>query len=206
VGWFVGRVAFRGERGYTQARSKKASGTVITAPSPNQRCSKEIGRKPQERSPQQRTRAALIEMARGAAKPGAHELGLAATATAGNRKVGFAALRISARKKDKEVAFDTFIGTALRDRGRIQEQGTAFALLVRGPYFRVPDLDHPTAEALLAPPKPFLGKATLSREPAETVSWKGDLRVKLPGFGVVPLAGPRFKTAMCLDSGCQSKK
>ncbi|HKZ15296.1 MAG TPA: hypothetical protein VJL81_15775 [Solirubrobacterales bacterium] len=206
VGWFVGLVAFRGERGYTRVRSKKAFGTMTNAPSPNKNCAKETGRKPQERSPPQRTRAALITMARRAAKPGAHLLALGATATAGNRTVGFGAVRLSASRKGKEFAIDTFLGTARRDRGRIQEQGTAFALLVRGPYFRVPDLTRMTSEAALAPPKPFRGDATYRRESADQVSWAGDLRVDLPGFGVVPLAGPTFKTAMCLDSGCRPKK
>lgn len=206
-GWFVGLVAFRGERGYTKVRSKKAFGTMINTPGANKKCARKIGRKPQERSPQQRARAALITMSKHAAEPGAHVLGLGATATAGNRRVGFGALRVSVRKKGKEVAFDTFIGTAIRDRGRIQEQGTAFALLVRGPYFKVPDLTHPTTEALLAPPKPFLGGATLRRDPtADTVSWRGDLRVKLPGFGALPMAGRSFKAVMCADSGCRSKK
>jgi hypothetical protein len=206
VGWFVGLVTFRGERGYTRVRSRKAFGTVIDAPSPSKNCAEESGRKPQERSPQQRTRAALIAMARRGANPGAHLLALGATMTAGSRKVGFAALRLSARRKGKEVAIDTFIGTALRDRGRIQEQGTAFALLVRGPYFKVPDLTKMTSEAVLAPPKPFRGDATYRRESADKVSWAGDLRVKLPGFGVVPLTGPAFKAVMCLDSGCRPDK
>lgn len=206
AGWFVGLVAFRGERGYTRVRSKKAFGTVTNAPSPNQSCAKETGRNPHERSPQQRTRAALITMARRATKPGAHLLALGASATAGNRKIGFGAARLSASRKGKEVAIDAFVGTALRDRGRIQEQGTAFDLLVRGPYFKVPDLTAMTSEAVLAPPKPFRGEATFRRESADQVSWEGDLRVDLPGFGVVPLAGPTFKTAMCLDSGCRPKK
>lgn len=200
VGEFVGLIAFRGEHGYTRVRRKRAFGTVGIAPAPT--CQKSIGRKPQVRSPHQRARAALITTARRAAKPESHLLGLGASALGGNQKVGFAALRLSVRHKRKEFAFDTFVAVATRDLGRIHEYASAGELLARGPFFKVPDLTHPTVEAVLAPPKPFLGSATFSRESADEVSWKGDLRVKLPGFGVVPLTGPTFKSVMCADSGC----
>jgi hypothetical protein len=205
VGHLVGRVTFRGERGYTLARSKKVLGTVVSLPDADRKCPDEAGHKPRHRSPQQRGRSALVEMARLAANPGAHLLVLGAGSKAGNRTVSFGAERVSGSRKGKEVAFDTFIATATRDRGRIKELGTAIALLVHGPYFKVPDPTRLTSEAVLAPPKPFLGSATYRRESADKVSWKGDLRVKLPGFGAVPLAGSTFKAAMCLDSGCPSE-
>jgi hypothetical protein len=201
-GWFVGHVAFRGERGYTRARSRKIFGTVSNFPDPSKKCHAKAGRAPHERSPKQRSRAAMLAMARRSTKPGAHLLGLGAKEAAGNRTVGFAAVRLSAMHKGKEVTIDTFVAAALRDRGRIQEQATAFALLAFGPYFKVPDLRHRTSEAVLAPPKPFLGSATFTRESADKVSWEGSLRVNLPGFGVVPLTGPTFKAVMCADSGC----
>jgi hypothetical protein len=204
TGWFVGHVAFRGERGYTQARSTKVAGTVSNFPSPTEKCGGKIGGTPPERSPKQRARAALLAMSRRAAEPRTHLLGLGATKMAGNRKIGFAAVRLSATHKGKEATIDTFIGEVRRDRGRIQEKGTAFALLAIGRYFKVPDLTHMTSEAVVAPPKPFRGEATFQRESAEQVSWAGDLRVKLPGFGVVPLTGNGFKTVMCEDSGCRT--
>ncbi len=204
VGTFIGLLAFRGEHGYTRARVHKVAGTVTTVPSPTKKCPDDAGRKPHQRSPHQRARAALTEMARRAAHPEAHLLALRVGATVGNQRVSFRAERVSGSEKGKEVAFDTFIGTASRDLGPIHEVGTATDLLASGPYFRVPDLVHLTAEAVLAPPKPFLGSATYHRESADKVSWEGDLRMKLPGFGAVPLAGPKFKAAICLDSGCES--
>jgi hypothetical protein len=205
VGQLVGRVTFRGERGYTVARSKKVLGSVVSLPGLRRKCPDESGHKPRHRSPQQRGRAALVEMARRAANPGAHLLVLGARSKAGKHTVSFAAERVSGSRKGKEIAFDTFIATAIRDWGRIKEEGTALALLVHGPYFKVPDLTRLTSEAVLAPPNPFLGSATYQRESADKVTWKGDLRVKLPGFGAVPLAGSTFKAAMCLDSGCPSE-
>jgi hypothetical protein len=206
VGWFTGLISFRGERGYTRARAHKVFGTVINVPRPGRKCHSMAGKKPQERSPEHRARTAMLAMSKRAKESGAHLLGLATKKVAGNRKIGFAALRLSATHKGKEAALDTFVGTAIRDRGRIQEQGTAFALLAIGPYFKVPDLDHMTSEAVLAPPKPFLGSATFQRESADAVSWAGDLRAKLPGFGAVPFTGNGFKTVMCEDAGCRPDK
>jgi hypothetical protein len=206
AGWFVGHLAFRGERGYTRVRSTKAFGTVTNLPAPTKKCHDKTGRTPHERAPDQRARAAMLAMARQSTKPGVHLLALGATKKAGNRRVGFAGIRLSATHKGKEVVIDTFAATVRRDRGRIQEQGTAYALLALGPYFKVPDLTHPTAEGVLAPPKPFLGGATFHRESTDGVSWKGDLRVNLPGFGVVPLTGSKFKVVTCADSGCHLKE
>jgi hypothetical protein len=202
TGWFVGHVAFRGERGYTRVRSSKVLGEVSNFPDPTKKCHDKTGRAPHERSPKQRSRAAMLMMAKRSTEPEKHLLGMGAKKVAGNRTVGFAGLRLSAMHMGKEVVIDTFVAEVRRDRGRIQEQGTAFDLFAFGPYFKVPDLTHRTSEAVLAPPKPFLGSATFSRESADEVSWKGSLRVKLPGFGVVPLTGTGFKSVMCADSGC----
>lgn len=124
-------------------------------------------------------------------------------ADADNPQVTFAASQLIAPKTlAKKFDFGSFLATASRDRGRIKEQISALNLLDRGIYFEVPDLTHLTQEAVVEPPRPFLGSATFSRESADKVSWNGSLRVTLPGFGVLPLTGPGFETHMCADSGC----
>jgi hypothetical protein len=101
---------------------------------------------------------------------------------------------------------NNFAAVALRKRGRIEETSAAIDLLVNGPYFKVPDLEHLASEAFLEPPKPFLGSATFRRESADEASWEGDLRVDLPGFGVMPLTRPGTEVTMCADSGCKIPK
>jgi hypothetical protein len=49
----------------------------------------------------------------------------------------------------------------------------------------------------VAPPKPFLESATHRKEPGLPALWTGSLAVHLPGAGVTPLTGPRFKSAYC---------
>jgi hypothetical protein len=124
-----------------------------------------------------------------------------------NPGVKFEASRLSVRKKKgKGFAFNTFLVAASRDRGRIFEESAVLDLLVQGPYFKVPDLTHLTSEVTVEPPTPYLGSATLRRRSSSKVSWTGDLRLNLPGFGVVPLAGPGTHATLCADSGCKAKK
>jgi hypothetical protein len=143
-------------------------------------------------------------MARQVTTPGVHVLELKAKTK--SPAVAFEASRLSAAPKGKELVIDTFAAVASRDRGRIHEEAIAAALLVRGPYFKVPDLTHPAAEVLIEPPAPFLGSATFRRESADQVSWDGNLRVELPGFGLVPLAGAGADATLCADSGCPASK
>ena len=51
--------------------------------------------------------------------------------------------------------------------------------------------------ALVKIPKPFLGSATYSDSQDSAPTWSGDLRLPLPGAGVVPLTGPSFRVKFC---------
>ncbi|HEX3174997.1 MAG TPA: hypothetical protein VHQ43_12370 [Solirubrobacterales bacterium] len=55
---------------------------------------------------------------------------------------------------------------------------------------------HP-ANATLAPPAPFFGKATYREEPADARSWTGTLGINLLGLKL-PLVGSRFHTRLCV--------
>jgi hypothetical protein len=65
------------------------------------------------------------------------------------------------------------------------------------------------AKARVAPGSPFSGSA-IFRGPTdeEPASWQGDLAVRLPGVGALPLTGPGFQATLCrasvfrLDSPC----
>ncbi|HMC50026.1 MAG TPA: hypothetical protein VKH20_05220 [Solirubrobacterales bacterium] len=49
----------------------------------------------------------------------------------------------------------------------------------------------------LKPTQPFLGKGSYSKSTGEPPQWSGDLRVPVPGDGVLSLAGPNFNSALC---------
>lgn len=64
----------------------------------------------------------------------------------------------------------------------------------------------PPRTASVNPPDPFTGSANFQQEAGGQFSWSGDLGVELPGIGEVPLAGPKFTTAVCIDRRCRGDK
>jgi hypothetical protein len=61
--------------------------------------------------------------------------------------------------------------------------------------FSDPDAEPETA--LAAPGAPFRGTASFRQEPGGTPEWSGDLRVPLPGLGMVQLTGDGMRAAAC---------
>jgi hypothetical protein len=51
--------------------------------------------------------------------------------------------------------------------------------------------------ATVAPPKPFTGTAKYLKQPGFGTSWTGSLAARLPGAGLVGMAGPGFKANLC---------
>jgi hypothetical protein len=209
-GQFVGTFEFRGERAFTRARATRAPGSVTVEPAPTCNPSNKNG--PDKRGPHKRGPAA----ARALAWSAAH-----LSATHGKAKVHVVNLKLKTKnpavevdasrlsgpdKHGKEFSFDTFVAAATRERGRIEEESAVLVLLAQGPYFKVPDLTRLTSEVVLKPPAPFIGSGTLRRDPSGQLSSTGDLRVNLPGFGVVPLSGTGIQATLCADSGCHAKK
>lgn len=207
-GHFVGLFEFHGEHGYTRARVKRAPGSVLIVPAHS--CHKPAKNVPHQRGPRQReglTGRALAALAKTKEATKAKPHALILNVRTGDPTVQFFAARISGPDKHgKELALDSFIAGGTRERGRIREESSVLDLLIPGPYFKVPDLARLTSEVVLEPPAPFLGSATLRRESSDKVSWDGDLRLNLPGFGVVPLAKPAAHVSLCADSGCHLKK
>jgi hypothetical protein len=201
-GYWIGSVEFRGERGYTEARAGHGSATISVAPPPTcghphkgQAPDQSPPQGPQERGPRSRASTEVGPLVLGLTAKGEHPT------------VEFKSTQLVVPgKSGKRSDFGTFVVAAARDRGRIKEASVAAKFLANGNHFRVPDLAHPAVETSVEPPSPFLGSATFRRESAHRTSWSGDLRVNLPGFGVVPLAGPGIEATMCSSLGCIPKK
>jgi hypothetical protein len=51
--------------------------------------------------------------------------------------------------------------------------------------------------ATITPQKPFTGAAEYVEEKGAPASWTGTLAARLPGAGLVPLTGPRFRADLC---------
>lgn len=74
---------------------------------------------------------------------------------------------------------------------------TRSAIELEEEVLRLSKLGSNPETATATPPKPFLGSATYSASRGSAPTWTGDLRVRLPGAGAVPLTGPGFHVRLC---------
>ncbi len=188
-GQFVGQISFHGERGYTEVDAAHGAGTVTTETPLKCKHAKES---PREKAALEKEEAAS----------GAKVEQLRLEAIAGHGKVRFGADRTEAKAKGKTKIFSTFTAVAARSRGKLHELSLVLMLFEPPSSFLSPQPEFPTRAATIAPPAPFSGTGTFTREPGKAASWSGNLRVELPGFGPVPLAASDSRASMCEQPGC----
>jgi hypothetical protein len=184
-GRFVGQIAFRGERGYTQVKVRQAPGEVIREGA--QACpeSKRV-RDDAWRDPLQR---------RAVGRP----LRLFAGTRSGT--FAFEAGRIEdPRRYEPSGAY--FIAYSRRsvDGVNVASDAAVYPTSARG--FTPTDPSRPAAEATVQPPGPFSGSATFRLESPSSASWTGDLAVELPNLGTVQLTGPDTYSGFCEARHC----
>lgn len=169
-GTFAGNVRFEGERGYARVRAHRATGTVVRS---------------YRRICENRFRAGAS-----AAKPGEEDVLIIAQAKSGG------VLRSMFGFRSPILGFTIAFGGEKRKLGRVAVQKT-FAVIDYPRAIRIsPRGKNPvTAKVKLA--RPFEGFASYSKEGKASPVWSGNLRVRMPGSGLVPLTGPEFETEIC---------
>lgn len=192
-GSFVGSFSFHGERGYTTATAKRATGEVT-------RIAAQTCRFPSEKNVHHESPA---EEAKG-------------EEAAGERIV-----QLIAERPDTGltlVAERTDIGTGVKPFSEsillVNETAKAHGIVsshnlilpsLPGRVLKVPAKStRPPAEGTLSAPSPFSGSATFTRRSGKKPSWTGNLTVELPGLGRVLLSGPKFQAQLCEGSSCRS--
>jgi hypothetical protein len=118
---------------------------------------------------------------------------LAARAHGGGRTTTVEALGIEI---ESEVIFGAFIGSVHERLGRVRIIRAALEF-VEGPELKFSPKGRRPSTATLKPPEPFAGGASYLKQAGSPATWTGDLRVRLPGAGEVPLAGPEFNATLC---------
>jgi hypothetical protein len=103
----------------------------------------------------------------------------------------FKASRVAVRgkKKGDNFALSNFSATAKRHLGPIMEEGIAAVLFAKGSTLQPAEPLQPTSDLVIEPPAPFTGSATYRQETPTQAHWSGDLKIDMPGFGILPLAG-----------------
>ncbi len=170
-GSFVGTIRFDGERGFSTVDASRSSGTLKTVP--EWTCPRPGRRRRGEAVASIDTSPAVLE-ARGDQPAG--RVGLRAVAA--HEEDGRDSLLFSAGRSEA--------------RPRLRIERYAYAFSSRGGAF---EFDQGLSWATLAPPPPFDGSATFTRD-ADGSHWIGSLTVDLPGAGPVHLAGEDFSTRL----------
>jgi hypothetical protein len=65
-----------------------------------------------------------------------------------------------------------------------------------------PEPSRPLNAAEVSPSAPFYGSASFAIDPSGHGEWTGDLAVELPGYGRVPLTGPKIAAGLCETKAC----
>jgi len=93
-----------------------------------------------------------------------------------------------------------FSASSSERRGQIRVDRFAFVESPERAFTYAPEL----SSATVSPPPPFQGMATFQRNPDGSTSWKGDLRVSLPGAPYLALTGPAFDATLSRPVGHRS--
>lgn len=169
-GYFTGTIEFTGEGGYTSVHAGRVKGVVVLPPT--EQCPLVAGganpltEDPAAELPPSKTRMTLQAL----------------------DKAGTGGLLFVAKRAGKTGFFAERSGTV----GQIGILSLAYALGPRSSFTTDPKVSY----GAVAPPKPFVGTATLSRGPGGVRSWAGTLAATFPGQGTVSLVGSQFHTTL----------
>lgn len=172
-GVFVGNVRFEGEHGFTRIRANRRKGSVVRS--------------------YRRVCKGNFPFANKIREEGAF---LAAEAKRFGVTRVLVAIEASASFRDKKVSFTIAIGAESKKVGRVAVSKGSIVIEELDSVAISPAGKRPlTAKVKLR--KPFEGTATYLDDGSAPPTWTGSLGIRLPGSGLVPLAGPEFETEFC---------
>ncbi len=184
TGRFEGTIRFRGEQGYTSVSATSAKGYLLRAFK---------GTCPPG-SAERRLPSARASRADGLSF---FSTTLAAAAKAGDRTIFLQSTKVEQLPRNQGGETFHLINAGTRERrGRVAIQRGALDA-VEPKSLAASPLGVEPITAALDLPDPFAGTGTYVEQAGSPPAWTGDLSMRLPGAGLIPLTGPAFKTVFC---------
>lgn len=125
---------------------------------------------------------------------------LAARAHGGGRTT---AVEVLGLEIESEVLFGALSASVHERLGQVRviRQATE---MVEGSDLTFSPKGRKSSTVELNPPAPFTGEASYLKRVGTPATWTGDLGVRLPGTGEVPLAGPEYNATLCRSDGIEA--
>jgi len=175
-GLFLGNIRFEGERGYTRVRAHRLEGKLV-------RSYRRVCRNPRRASASK-------------AKPREESIFFAAQAQRFGITRTLLGAEISFSSEGEEAAITIAVGAEQRKAGRVAVS-KAFILIDDLDSVQISPRGTQPLSAEVKLRKPFEGTASYLEEGKAPPTWTGDLGLRLPGSGLVPMAGPEFEAELC---------
>lgn len=174
AGRFVGTIRFDGEEGFSSVAATSAKGVVASK------------------------HKLVCAAAAGASQSKAFFIGkdFAAVVVDHDRSVLLSTFNTSSSGESTPDGFTLGEAAVTETRGRIKI-GRAVEVETEVDPVQASPLGVEPITATIAPPAPLEGTGSIVETPGSPANWSGDLRVRLPGSGVVALAGPEFTAVLC---------
>jgi hypothetical protein len=120
-----------------------------------------------------------------------------------DRKLSFVGYRFeeSSLPGVEERESGSFVAFAERKRPGFTVSSSAFSAGSEAGFVS-PDPEKPLSAATVSGQAPFSGSATFEMTSPRYGEWSGDLEVELPGYGRVPLTGPKIRAGLCETKAC----
>jgi hypothetical protein len=188
VGHFVGTIRLRGRQGYTRVESHRASGSV-TRVSPRT-CHRD----------QSSSAFGIVADSGKARRPGVPKDTLELIAGTADGHLHLTAYRFE-QPGFAEAEIAAFQAWIRRREGDLSVTSSAIGIPF-GKRFVSPEPGRPLSAATISPAAPFSGSATFQLTSPHHAEWSGDLAVELPGYGRMPLTGPKIRAGLCETDAC----
>jgi hypothetical protein len=175
-GVFLGNLRFSGEHGYVEVKAHRRRGEVVRS---------------YRRVCKRRSRAEASK-----AESGIEAAGLTAAARREGTLRFLIALGFSLSLEEEEESSTIAFGGLKEKVGRVAVDKLAL-IIDEFDSMRVSPVGEKPLSAEVKLPKPFEGTGSYLKEGKAPPIWSGDLGLRLPGSGLVPLTGPEFETDLC---------